>query len=292
MLDGVKERSDVQYEPSDSEGDSDSENGADSDSEVSEGEESDHDDDSDGEGARSEDGSEPEGNAESGPSRKRSNRASGSPPSKAKRKRTALSPMANGRPKRLTRNARDAHHDRIDRYYAGGTSWGMSVAQSVYLLATVLERADNDLLWFAILGTTSQYVAGRIGREEYEAYHELFADEVVRLNIAPIPNNDGTNGGLTGLNGRAPNPDDRSIQRTDELRFMLFRHWTLYDAMLHSGYVAGRLGIWKEKGRKRLQGLLAKMGYVLSILLVDHLHADCSHIHAKTPERLTGQHLI
>jgi hypothetical protein len=168
----------------------------------------------------------------------------------------------------------------------------MSVAQSVYLLATVLERADNDLLWFAILGTTSQYVAGRIGREEYEAYHELFADEVVRLNIAPIPNNDGTNGGLTGLNGRAPNPDDRSIQRTDELRFMLFRHWTLYDAMLHSGYVAGRLGIWKEKGRKRLQGLLAKMGYVLSILLVDHLHADCSHIHAKTPERLTGQHLI
>jgi cell division control protein 45 len=136
----------------------------------------------------------------------------------------------------------------VQKYYNVGTSWGMSVAQSIYLLATVLERADNDLLWLAILGTTHQYIANRIDRETYEGYHELFLDEVVRLNHEPL-----------GA-GRTPNPDDRSIQRTDELRFMLFRHWTLYDAMLHSGYVAGRLGIWKEKGRRRLQGMLAKMG--------------------------------
>ena len=45
---------------------------------------------------------------------------------------------------------------------------------------------------------------------------------------------------------------------------MLFRHWTLYDAMFHSSYVAGKLGIWKEKGRQKLTGLLAKMGYVRS----------------------------
>lgn len=128
----------------------------------------------------------------------------------------------------------------------------MSVAQCIYLLAAVLERADNDLLWLAILGATHQYVSNKIDRDQYEAYHELFLDEVVRLNHDIIP-------AANGL-GRTPNPDDRSIQRSDELRFMLFRHWTLYDAMLHSGYVAGRLGIWKERGRKKLQGLLAKMG--------------------------------
>jgi cell division control protein 45 len=32
--------------------------------------------------------------------------------------------------------------------------------------------------------------------------------------------------------------------------------------MYHSSYVASKLGIWKERGRKRLIGLLAKMGYV------------------------------
>ena len=123
----------------------------------------------------------------------------------------------------------------------------MSVCQSLYLLSTVLERADNDLLWLAILSITFQYTASKIDRDRYEAYHELMADEVVRLNAIP----DGV---------RVPNPDDRSISRSDELRFTMFRHWNLYDSMLHSGYVAGRLGIWKDKGRKRLQGLLAKMG--------------------------------
>jgi cell division control protein 45 len=123
----------------------------------------------------------------------------------------------------------------------------MSVAQTLYILATVLERADNDLLWLAILATTYQYISSRIDRDRYEAYHVLYQDEVARLNAIP-------------LGARVPNPDDRSIQRTDELRFMMFRHWNLYDAMLHSGYVAGRMGIWREKGRKRLQGLLAKMG--------------------------------
>lgn len=123
----------------------------------------------------------------------------------------------------------------------------MSVAQTLYLLATVLERADNDLLWLAILAITYQYVSSRIDRDQYEAYHGLFTDEVARLNAIP-------------LGARIPNPDDRSIAKSDELRFMMFRHWNLYDAMLHSGYVAGRMGIWREKGRKRLLGLLAKMG--------------------------------
>ena len=150
-------------------------------------------------------------------------------------------------PRRLPEAVREAHYDRVQRYYEAGTHYGMSVAQTVYLLATVLERADNDLLWLAILGLTYQYVSSRINRDRYEAYHGLFLDEVVRLNHEQI-------------HRKMPNPDDRSIAKSEELRFTLFRHWNLYDAMLHSGYVAGRMGIWKEKGKKRLQGLLAKMG--------------------------------
>lgn len=211
----------------------------------------DDDEDEEEEGEDEEDEGDENG---AGPSRKRPRSGSSGPrpPKKAKRDTANLDPDQLGR--RLTRAARDAHHDRIQRYYESGTSWGMSVAQCIYLLATVLERADNDLLWLAILGTTHQYISNRISMPQYRRYHELFLDEVVRLNHEIIPTG-------TGI-GRTPNPDDRSIQKSEELRFMLFRHWTLYDAMLHSGYVAGRLGIWKEKGRKKLQGLLAKMGYV------------------------------
>jgi cell division control protein 45 len=188
-----------------------------------------------------------------GPSRKRPRQ--GSPGAKKRRKEDDvrvsflfLTPdTADVQPRRLPEAVREAHYDRVQRYYEAGTHYGMSVAQTVYLLATVLERADNDLLWLAILGLTYQYVSSRINRDRYEAYHGLFLDEVVRLNHEQI-------------HRKMPNPDDRSIAKSEELRFTLFRHWNLYDAMLHSGYVAGRMGIWKEKGKKRLQGLLAKMG--------------------------------
>lgn len=35
-----------------------------------------------------------------------------------------------------------------------------------------------------------------------------------------------------------------------------------YNAMYPSSYVAGKLWIWKERGQKRLTGLLAKKRYV------------------------------
>ena len=108
----------------------------------------------------------------------------------------------------------------------------------------------------AILGLTYQYTTSRISRETYETRYAIYFDEVFRLNPQP---DDSENGLVISLNS-----DDNSIRTTEELRFMLFRHWTLYDAMFHSSYVAGKLGIWKEKGRQKLTGLLAKMGYVRS----------------------------
>jgi cell division control protein 45 len=118
-----------------------------------------------------------------------------------------------------------------------------------------MRREENRILIlfssrrYAILGLTHQYVTSRIDRDEYETRHQLYLDEVARLN--PPRASDSI---------RNTDPDDQSISRSDELRFVLFRHWNLHDAMLHSGYVAGRMGIWKEKGKKKLAGLLAKMG--------------------------------
>lgn len=100
------------------------------------------------------------------------------------------------------------------------------------------------------MGLTFQYTTSRISRADYEKYQDIYHDEVFRLNPPPPPTD----------NILALNPDDLSIRTTDDLRFMLFRHWNLYDAMYHSSYVASKLGVWKERGRKRLTGLLAKMG--------------------------------
>jgi cell division control protein 45 len=146
----------------------------------------------------------------------------------------------------MTAEQYEEHEARLSKYYAG-IFYGQAVSSTIYVLATLLERVDNDLLWLTILGLTYQYLTNRISRDTYDTYHQIYFDEVARLN-PPLPVSN------------TLHPDDSSIRPSEELRFALFRHWNLYDAMYHSPYVASKLGIWKERGRKRLHGLLAKMG--------------------------------
>jgi cell division control protein 45 len=49
--------------------------------------------------------------------------------------------------KRLTRAEREDHEDRLRKYYISGSWHGQSASGTVYILANILERVDNDLLW-------------------------------------------------------------------------------------------------------------------------------------------------
>ncbi|KAF9532308.1 CDC45 family [Crepidotus variabilis] len=161
----------------------------------------------------------------------------------------------------------EAHQDRIEKHYNTGAYYGRSVACIMYTLAVMLEREDNELLWLGILGLTYQYIASRISAKTYENERELFFDEVARLNPQP-QENDNVHSFLS------INPDDIGIRATTELRFTLLRHWTLYDSMFNSGYVAGKLGLWREKGKSRLSGLLAKMGLSITQAQQSYSHMD------------------
>ncbi|KAG2158166.1 CDC45 family [Suillus bovinus] len=207
-----------------------------------------------------EDGDEEEEFSERDPSGKRRSLGDGD---RSQEKRRKLDDST-----RLSREQRDTYHELIARYYASGSWYGQSASATMYILATVLERVDCDLLWLAILGLTFQYTTARISRDTYDKYHSIYYDEVSRLNPLP-PDVANTTDAITAMS-----PDDLSVRTAEELRFMLFRHWTLYDAMYHSSYVAGKLGIWKERGRKRLTGLLAKMGFSIPQTQQPYAHMD------------------
>jgi cell division control protein 45 len=53
------------------------------------------------------------------------------------------------RPPRASREQRDEYYALLDKYYMSGTWYGQSASGVVYILATALERVDNDLLWYA-----------------------------------------------------------------------------------------------------------------------------------------------
>lgn len=182
-------------------------------------------------------------------------------------------------PKPLSREQRRAYRAQLAKYEAKGASFGQSVAGMMYLLAEGLGRADIDSVWcarstgpaardpltlffarrLAILGLTHQLTNSLIDLSSYESLQSLYATEVARLSSSSASLETAN----VSTTHASTSERDRSIRPSDELRFCLFRHWNLYDAMYHSGYLGGRMKLWTVEGRKKLSGLLAKMGCVV-----------------------------
>jgi len=115
------------------------------------------------------------------------------------------------------------------------------------------------------------------GGERGERIRQVLRDEVRRLNPPDLddPLRENKRSEVSGvIPTTARSPTDNSIRLSPEPRFLLIRHWSLYDSMLHSPYLASRLHIWSELGKKRLHKLLAKMGVSLSQCKQNYTHMD------------------
>lgn len=79
----------------------------------------------------------------------------------------------------------------------------------------------------------------------YEAEVSFFRD--IRLRF----NEDGA--GSTA-------PKDDFIFYEKDIKAVLLKHWNVYNSLLHSRLLVSKLGLWRERGRQRLETMLAKMG--------------------------------
>lgn len=150
------------------------------------------------------------------------------------------------------------------RYYA--SSWhGTSASLLCYSLVQSLNKAANELLWLAIVGLTDQLVHERIEYEKYVGEAQALQAEVGALNqdggdetreVA------GEEGGQS-VSVRQHIASRLRIDSVQELRLSLMRHWTVYEALRHSPYIASRLGLYQQAGRDKLDVWLARMGIPL-----------------------------
>ncbi|KAI9372430.1 CDC45 family [Aspergillus egyptiacus] len=202
-------------------------------------------------------------------------------------------PSARTLRRRLIRMKRK-HESVLQQYYSSGTSYSEPISSLMYSLASELGREDNDLLWLAIVGVCSLKLSGRTmsgvgvssasesgglagwGGERGERIRQILRDEVHRLNPPdPSERDRDIRGDIMGvIPTTARSPTDKSIRLSPEPRFILVRHWSLYESMLHSPYLASRLHVWTENGRKRLHKLLAKMGISLTQCHQNYTHMD------------------
>ncbi|KAL8859581.1 MAG: hypothetical protein Q9178_003980 [Gyalolechia marmorata] len=230
---------------------------------------------------------------------RRGSRSSNGSPSPSQSPRSspppAIQPPSPRKLRRRLLRLRRKHEVILHKYYSKGATYSEPISSLLYSLAEDLGREDNDLLWLAIVGVSSLELYGRSmtgvgistsldaggsagwGGQRGERIRQVLRDEVRRLN-PPDPkeaNGERTRGETYGvIPCHGLSPTDTSIQLSPEPRFLLIRHWSLYESMLHSPYLAARLHIWSDVGRKRLHKLLAKMGVSLSQCKQSYTHMD------------------
>ncbi|KAJ5901641.1 hypothetical protein N7495_002169 [Penicillium taxi] len=215
----------------------------------------------------------------------RSRKSSGSP--------TPKQPSARALKRRLIGIKRD-QEGVLHSYYSNGTSYAEPISSLIYSLASELGREDNDLLWLGIVGVASLELSGRTmtgvgisntsesggsagwGGQRGEHIRQILRDEVHRLNPPdPLERDRDIRGEINGIiPTTARSPTDTSIRISPEPRFLLVRHWSLYESMLHSPFLAPKLHVWTEYGRKRLHKFLAKMGISLTQCHQFYTHMD------------------
>lgn len=189
--------------------------------------------------------------------------------------------------KRQLLKLRRKHEGTLDAYYNLGTSYSEPVSSMLYSLASELGREDNDLLWLSIVGISSVDLSplsqpsssSSSGQkrvvDRQEQIREVLRDEVRRLN--PVPEAELRRSQSIGENvipTHARSPTDTAIRLSPEPKFLLIRHWSLYDSMMHSPFLSTRLHVWSDAGRKRLNKLLAKMGVSLQEAGKGYVHMD------------------
>lgn len=143
-----------------------------------------------------------------------------------------------------------------EREYYRGSYYGLSAAATAYQLAEQLNLANEaDVLWMAIFGITEQFLFHKIPKDMYRQQILLF-QECVHTRLLHKPTS------VTFGDGyKAPKFNEGRIVADDEFRFILLRHWSLYESMWHSQYVASKLGLYNnEKGKQQLDTLLSKVG--------------------------------
>lgn len=132
---------------------------------------------------------------------------------------------------------------------------------------------NNDLLWYAITGATDQYLRSALGEDSYGKQIQSLKNAQERLNPNVIQKSKAESNSVSTVLINS----DGVISFESDLRFVLLRHWSVYNSMLNSDFIASRLGAWREKGRRQLELLLAKMAFPLCQCKSDYSAMDLEY---------------
>jgi len=195
------------------------------------------------------------------------------------------------------REQRENRRNKIKSYYSSGSFHSSPVAFMTYTLLSTQLRHDSvgDLLWLACIGVTYAYIHNRLDIKGYITLSMMLQNHVNRVypdyrREFIMDEDTSFDPSMTNSNFYAEdlyNDDDddenndqqqrnrpmtkvgfsengRIFTQKDEFRFFLLRHVSLWESMVLSSEVNTKMELWKNRGIKKLQEMLAKMGLPLA----------------------------
>ena len=150
--------------------------------------------------------------------------------------------------KRARREARASH-------YLRGNFFGRPCGSSIFELAKGQYKHDTDMVWHALVALEDHFLHDRMDGEEYQQYVQSMLDEVKSLESSKKARQEVLEDGT-----RVRAADLDQITESSELRLPMLRHWSLYESLMHSQYVATTLRTWTTPGQQKVDEMLARMG--------------------------------
>uniref|UniRef100_A0A3Q1JFS6 CDC45 cell division cycle 45 homolog (S. cerevisiae) n=1 Tax=Anabas testudineus TaxID=64144 RepID=A0A3Q1JFS6_ANATE len=138
-----------------------------------------------------------------------------------------------------------------EQYEYHGTSVSKHAAMVFFELAWVLTKDTKDMLWWAVIGLTDQWVHDKITHMKYVTDVATMQRHVSRHNHR---NEDEEN---------SLSIDCMRISFEYDLRLTLYQHWSLFESICNSCYTSCHFKLWTLNGQKKLQEFLADMGLPL-----------------------------
>ncbi|XP_006135008.2 cell division control protein 45 homolog [Pelodiscus sinensis] len=153
--------------------------------------------------------------------------------------------------KRRQRREWEARRQEILFDYEQYEYHGTSSAMVMFDLAWIMSKDLNDMLWWAIVGLTDQWVQDKITQMKYVTDIGTLQRHVSRHNHR---NEDDEN---------SLSIDCMRIAFEYDLRLALYQHWSLYESVCNTCYTSASFKLWSVQGHKRLQEFFADMGLPL-----------------------------
>lgn len=132
--------------------------------------------------------------------------------------------------------------------------------------------ANNDILWYAISGVSDIFLRNSISPSNYAQEVAMLKAAQERFNPNSVQKARSEAVVSTAISGA-----EGAIAYENEAKFVHLRHWTLYNSLLHAPFVMSRMSVWRERGRKELELLFAKMGFPLNQCRCDYSAMDLEY---------------